>query len=252
MTRNLTKIATAISLFIATANASHAQARIDPRLPDAPTPTRGSLISSVPETVPGSYFAVPPLRPKQKFEIAFHKMTSPSLLVKSAMFTSFDKGFDIGPDFGSNPGDVAKLYAYTTENLAMSYLVTGAVLPTIFHQDPRYFRKETGSVRSRVLWALGAEVVAYSDSGKLMPNYAHLIGFGTSAAWANVYLPPENVSFASTMKRYGLRFAVSGGFNLLREFDVMSGIKSRFHHHDETATQADGVDGSETSSSQAQ
>jgi len=230
-------------------NTSHAQARIDPRLPDAPAPTRGSLISAVPETVPGTYFAVPPLRPKQKFEIAFHKMTSPSLLVKSAMFTSFDRGFDIGPDFGSNPGDVAKLYAYTTENLAMSYLVTGAVLPTLFHQDPRYFRKETGSVKSRVLWALGSEVVAYSDSGKLMPNYAHLIGFGTSAAWANVYLPAQDISFAGTMKRYGLRFAVSGGFNLLREFDVMNGIKSHLHHHDVTATQANGA---EASSSEAQ
>jgi hypothetical protein len=176
-------------------------------------------------------------------------MTSPSLLVRSAMFTSFDKGFDIGPDFGSNPSDIAKLYAYTTENLAMAYLVTGAVLPTVFHQDPRYFRRESGSVKSRILWALRAEVVAYSDTGKLMPNYAHLIGFGTSAAWANVYLPSENVSFASTMKRYGLRFAVSGGFNLMREFDVMNGIKSRFHHHD--VTELDGVDSSETSSSRA-
>jgi len=97
------------------------------------------------------------------------------------------------------------------------------------------------------LWALRAEVVAYNDTGKLMPNYAHLIGFETSAAWANVYLPSDNVSFASTMKRYGLRFAVSGGFNLMREFDVMNGIKSRFHHHD--VIEVDGVDSSETSSS---
>lgn len=66
--------------------------------------------------------------------------------------------------------------------------------------------------------ALRAEVVAYSDKGKPMPNYSHLIGFAGSAAFANVYLPSQDVS-------------VSGGINILHEFDVFNRVKNRYRRH---------------------
>jgi hypothetical protein len=210
---------------------SLAQAPIDPTLPEAPVPNRHTLFSIGADTVPDSTVPIPYLRTRQKYEIAFHKIVSPSILVKSAMITGFDRGFDVGPRFGGNPGDVAELYAYTAENLAASYLISSAILPTALHQDPRFFRKDSGSIKSKIFWALRAEVVAYSDQGKPMPNYSHLIGFAGSAAFANVYLPSQDVSVPATMKRYGLRLAVSGGFNILHEFDVFNRVKNHYRRH---------------------
>jgi hypothetical protein len=209
---------------------SFAQAPIDPTLPEAPVPNRHTLFSIGSDAVPDSTVPIPFLRARQKYEIALHKVVSPSILVKAAFITGFDRGVDIGPNFGGNPSDVAELYAYTTENLAASYLISDAVLPTALHQDPRFFRKDSGSIKSKIFWALRAEAVAYSDKGKPMPNYSHLIGFAGSAAFANIYLPSQDVSSPATMRRYGLRLALSGSFNILHEFDVVNRVKNHYRH----------------------
>jgi hypothetical protein len=102
------------------------------------------------------------------------------------------------------------------------FLFTDGVLTTLFHQDPRYFRKGAGSTRSRIWWALRSEGIAFSDDGNEIPNYSSLIGFGMSTALSNAYSPSSSVTFASTMVRYGVKVDVSFGLNLLREFGGIS------------------------------
>ena len=44
-------------------------------------------------------------------------------------------------------------------------MLGGAVFPSILHQDPRYFYKGTGSIRSRALYALSTVVIAGETMG---------------------------------------------------------------------------------------
>jgi hypothetical protein len=46
----------------------------------------------------------------------------------------------------------------------------------VFHQDPRYFYKGTGSLRSRFLYAVGTAFVAKGDNGHWQPDYSDIIG----------------------------------------------------------------------------
>ena len=127
-----------------------------------------------------------------------------------------------GPEYGSGAAAFAQRFGYNEANLASTFLLTDAVLPTIFHQDPRYFRKGAGSFGSRVWWALRSEAVAFDNKGREAPNYSSMLGFGMSTALSNAYSPPSSITFGKTMERYGVKEGVSFALNLMREFGGVS------------------------------
>jgi hypothetical protein len=198
---------------------SFAQAHIDPSLPEAPLPHRRVLLLFPGyETIQDPYTPVATLRTRQKFEMAYRKTVDPSFLIESGMFAGFDQVANYGPDYGPGWGPFAERYGYNAANIASTFLFTDAVLPVAFRQDPRYFRKGGGTVRSRLWWALRSEAVAYGDQGAEMPNYANILGFGMSTALSNAYTPDSSITFGKTMERVGVKFGVSFALNLMREF----------------------------------
>jgi hypothetical protein len=200
-----------------------AQAHVDPALPEAPLPhSRVLLLFPGYETIQDPVTPVPTLRTRQKFEMAYRKTVDPSFLIEAAMFAGYDQAASYGPQYGSGWGPYAQRYGYNAANLASTFLFTDALLPTVFHQDPRYFRKGSGSVASRIWWALRSEAVAYSDQGKEMPNYSAMLGFGMSTALSNAYSPPSSITLDKTLERLGVKEGVSFGLNILREFGGMS------------------------------
>lgn len=210
--------------------AALAQAPIDPSLPEAPLPHRRVLLLFPGyETVQDPTIPVAPLRTRQKFEMAYRKTLDPSFVIESAMFATFDQVASYGPQYGSGAGPFGQRIGYNAANLGTTFLFTDAVLPTLFHQDPRFYRKGTGSVGSRIWWALRSEAVGFSDQGKQEPNYSSLLGFGMSTALSNAYSPPTSITFDKTMERYGVKIGVSFGLNLLREFGGIS--RPEKHQH---------------------
>lgn len=207
---------------------ARAQARIDPTLPEAPLPHRRVLLLFPGfETVQDPAIPVPTLRTRQKFEMAYRKTIDPSFLVESTMFAGFSQAASYGPNFGSGGAAFAQRFGYYAAGLASTNLFSDAVLPTVFHQDPRYFRKGTGSVPSRIWWALRSEAVGFSDQGRPMVNVSSMLGFGMSTALSNAYSPEQDVTFGNTMTRFGVKEGVSFGLNLLREFGGLSKPEER-------------------------
>jgi hypothetical protein len=150
--------------------------------------------------------------------MAWHKTLDPSLLIESAMFAGFSQASGYSPNYGQGAGPFAERYGYYAASLSSTFFFTDGLLPVLLHQDPRYFRKGSGSVPSRIWWALRSEVVANNDQGQEVPNTSMMLGFGMSTALSNLYGPSGNVTFDRTMERYGVKVGVSFGLNLLREF----------------------------------
>ena len=203
-----------------------AQARVDPSLPEAPLPHQRSLIIFPGyETVHDPDTPVPALRPHQKFEMAWRKTFDSSYVVGAAIDTASDEIFRMGPRYENGPNGVAQLYGYNAANLASTFFFTDGLLPVVFHQDPRYFRKARGSISSRVGWALRSQFISYNDQGRPMPNYSLTLGFAMSTALSNAYLPPQNVSFRNTMQGIAFKEGVRFGTNLVREFGAVDLFK---------------------------
>jgi hypothetical protein len=71
-------------------------------------------------------------------------------------------------------------------------MIGGAILPSLLHQDPRYFYQGTGTTKSRLLHALSAPFVCKGDNGHLQPNYSTMGGDLISSAVTMSYYPQSN------------------------------------------------------------
>jgi hypothetical protein len=67
-----------------------------------------------------------------------------------------------------------------------------AVLPSLLHQDPRYFYQGTGTTKSRLLHAMATPFVTKGDDGRREINYSNIIGDLASGAIANAYYPSQD------------------------------------------------------------
>ena len=68
-----------------------------------------------------------------------------------------------------------------------------AIVPTLFHTDPRYFRKGTGSVSSRLIYALDRIIVCKNNNGNTTFNVNEFVGNPLAAVAASSYHPHEKM-----------------------------------------------------------
>ena len=111
--------------------------------------------------------------------------------------------------------------------------MTEAIFPSLLHQDPRYFRKVNGPVKSRLLYASTRILVTRTDSGKWWFNASEFIGNGTVASIGNWYYPDAR-GFGPTMQRMFTQIGTDTISNVLKEFwpDIK---RNWFHKGDNTA-----------------
>jgi hypothetical protein len=100
-------------------------------------------------------------------------------------------------------------------------LLTDAVLPSLLHQDPRYFYKGTGSIRSRALYAIANVVICKGDNGHWQPNYSNVLGNLAAAGISNLYYPASNRNGAGLTIQNSLIGTAAGAIgSLFQEFLV--------------------------------
>jgi hypothetical protein len=205
---------------------SSAQAPIDPSLPEAPLPhKRALLLFPGYDVMQQTTKPVAPLAPHQKFELAFRTVADPSFLVRAAILTGYEKSLSVGPDYGRGAGGIAQLYGYNCGSLASTFFFADALVPSIVHQDPRYFRKGSGPAKSRIWWALRSEFLAFSDRGTQMPNYGVLVGYGMSTLLSDAYLPASSISVGKNFEGYGIKLSSGFALNVLHEYGGVERVK---------------------------
>ena len=65
-------------------------------------------------------------------------------------------------------------------------------MPSLFHQDPRYFYKGTGTIRSRTLYAIKSAFICRGDNGKPEFDFSHIVGDFAAGTLSNLYYPESN------------------------------------------------------------
>jgi hypothetical protein len=160
----------------------------------------------------------PPMGAKQKFQLSFRSIVDPVSFLTTAGTAGLQQYRDSFPAYGRGLEGYAKRYGANLANNVTGVLLSRGVYPSIFHQDPRYFYKGTGSIRSRALYAISAAVIARGDDGRWKPNYSHVLGNFSAAAISNLYYPASDRG-ASLVLFNGLAATGATAFsNLLREF----------------------------------
>ncbi len=131
-----------------------------------------------------------PLTAKMKFSLALRAETDPVTFLGAAAVAGMDQAGDT-PNYPQGAkGFGERLGANYTTGFT-DIMIGGAILPSVLHQDPRYFYKGTGTTRSRILHALSAPFVTRGDNGRLEPNYSSLGGDLAAGAISNAYYPSQ-------------------------------------------------------------
>jgi hypothetical protein len=132
-----------------------------------------------------------PLTSGLKFKLALRASTDVATIAGVAFLAGIDQAADT-PNYGQGAEGFGQRFGAGYADSFTGIMIGGAVLPSLLHQDPRYFYQGTGTTKSRVLHAISAPFVAKGDNGRWQPNYSSIGGDLASGAISNLYYPESN------------------------------------------------------------
>ena len=158
-----------------------------------------------------------PLAPAAKFHLATDDAFDRGTFILAAHFAILGQWKQSAPSFGNGVSAFGRYYATALGDLVIGDVMTEAIYPVAFHQDPRYFRRGTGSGWSRLGYAAGQIVWTHTDAGGAQFNVSEVIGNATAVGIANAYYPDDR-TLSKNASRWGLQIGVDMAANVLKEF----------------------------------
>jgi len=192
-------------------------------LPDSP------LVQSV-SRAPANW--PPPLSPREKFAFA----TSDAFSFSSAFFTAASAGLNhveqTYPEFHQGAEGYGRYYWHAYADQAVDSYVKDFLLPTILHEDPRYYRLGSGGFLKRTGNAFGHVVITRSDSAQTRFNTAQIVGSGISVSMETLYYPGRERSGEVVARNWALDLLGAGLLNGYKEFspEIQRALKSLAPH----------------------
>jgi len=169
------------------------------------------FVSYVPDPVP--------LTAKQKLSLAARATLDPYHLIDSGAVAGWEQSRNDYPGYGQGAAGYAKRFGAAYGNTISGTFIGEGLVPALLHQDARYFYKGTGSIPSRIGYALFAIVRTKGDNGKWEPNYSGFIGGLAAGAISNSYLPAgDRKPFSNVLNGELQHFATRGIGTLMDEF----------------------------------
>ena len=150
-----------------------------------------------------------PLSPRQKYQLFFKSVSDPWPFALTAVVAGISQADDDFSEYGQGMKGYAKRYGASYTDYFTGNFFGNAVLPSLMHEDPRYYQRGTGKFITRALWAAGSTGWCKRDDGKWGPNYANVAGNLIGAAISNVYYPAEQRTVGDTIQR-GITVTIEG------------------------------------------
>jgi carboxypeptidase family protein len=158
-----------------------------------------------------------PLTTKLKFRLALRVATDPITALGVAFLSGTQQAGDT-PNYGQGAEGFGKRFGANAADGFTDIMIGGAILPSILHQDPRYFYQGTGTKKSRIQHAVFHPFVCKGDKGNWQPNYSTLGGDLASSAISNAYYPQSNRGAGLVFTNFAISTAERVATSLAQEF----------------------------------
>lgn len=157
-----------------------------------------------------------PLTPGQKFRLFFRGSVDPYQFAIVSIDAGIEQAQNEYPEYHQGTVGYLRRYGAAFADNWDGNFWGNAVLPSLLHQDPRYFRLGHGRPMHRILYAAATTVIAKNDSGRWQPNYSNIAGNLIGGAISNLYYPASERGIGLTISR-GLTVSAEGAFGALAE-----------------------------------
>jgi len=176
-----------------------------------------------------------PLTAGEKFKIATQDSFDRGTVALAVLFGGEGQLTNANRSFGQGAAGFGRYVGAAYGDFVIGDYMTEAVFPTLLHQDPRYFRRGTGSGWSRLEYAVRQIFWTHRDSGGMQFNYSEVIGNSTAVAISNAYYVNNRTAGDATSK-LGIQLGVDMASNILKEFWPDLERKLKRKHRQNTST----------------
>jgi hypothetical protein len=158
-----------------------------------------------------------PMPSRMKFQLAMRTATDPVTIAGVVLLAGMYQAGDTPNYREGAAGYGERVGAIGAEGFA-NIMIGGAILPSVLHQDPRYFYQGTGSTKSRMLHALTAPLIAHGDNGHAQINVSSMGGDLATGALMNALYPASNRGAGLVFTSFGLATGERAINGVLQEF----------------------------------
>jgi hypothetical protein len=130
-----------------------------------------------------------PLTSRQKFKLALVISRDPLTFATTGITAGIEQAEGDFSGYGPGGAGYGSRYAATYGDRISATFLGAAILPSLLHQDPRYFYNGHGSVIHRALYAIATTVICKGDSGHWQFNASNVFGNLGGAFIASTYYP---------------------------------------------------------------
>ena len=154
---------------------------------------------------------------RQKITIAFKDSFDWPVYPTAGLFATLYQIENQNPSFGQGMAGYAKRLGTAYGDQMIGNMMTEGFVPSLLHEDPRYFRVGEGSKMSRLRKALTQIVVTHTDSGGRTFNFSEWGGNAATAAISNAYYP-DTRSVSDNVEKLLVACGTDAFSNVLKEF----------------------------------
>jgi hypothetical protein len=130
-----------------------------------------------------------PLTRRQKFKLALVISRDPLTFITTGITAGIEQAQGDLAGYGPNIGGYGQRYAAAYGDRLSATFIGSAILPSLLHQDPRYFYNGKGTVLHRALYAISTVVICKGDNGRWQPNYSNVFGNLAAGGISSFYYP---------------------------------------------------------------
>ena len=142
-----------------------------------------------------------PLSPGQKFNLAARAALDPFAFVAAGLDSGLSQAENDFPEYHQGGLGYARRFGAAYADSFDGTMLGNALFPILLKQDPRYFRKGTGSFSSRLRYALMSTFECKDDRGRWAPNYSNVLGNIAAGGISNLYYPASDRGVGLTFER---------------------------------------------------
>jgi|HubBroStandDraft_6_1064221.scaffolds.fasta_scaffold82960_3 hypothetical protein len=162
--------------------------------------------------------ALPPDSTKEKFWLATQDSFDYSSFLFVGLLAGYGQATKNDPEFHQGAAGYGRYYWHLFVDQAIGNYFTEAIMPTLTHEDPRYYTLGKGSFFRRSGYAISRLFVTRNDRLERTFNLSEIVGNGAAAGISNLYYPPQERTFRKTAEKWGLQVGIDGVGNVLKEF----------------------------------
>jgi len=162
---------------------------------------------------------LPPLTPGQKFKLVAKGAFDPYPIAYSAVLAGISQAQNSLDGYGQGAQGYAKRYGAIFADSTIENFTVGAALPSLLHQDPRYYRMGKGGFGQRAWYALTRIVVIRGDSGREQFNASEIFGSAIAAGISTYsYHPSGDRELTNVLGVWGTQLGSDSFGYMVKEF----------------------------------